>query len=62
MTAFNTDEFVAQGETVVILGSESGIVRSTGQPFRNEWAQKYVVKDGLITRMVEYNIQVEPRA
>jgi uncharacterized protein len=61
MTAFNTDEFVAQGDTVVIFGSEAGTVRSTGQQFRNEWTQKYVVKDGLITEMSEYNIQVEPR-
>jgi hypothetical protein len=32
------------------------------QPFRNEWVQKYVVKDDLSTRMAEYNVQVEPRA
>ena len=61
VTAFDTDEFVAQGDTVVIFGSESGTVRSTGQRFRNEWAQRYVVKAGLITEMSEYNIQIEPR-
>ena len=61
VTAFVTDEFVVQEATVVIFGSESGIVRSTGRHFRNEWAQKYIVKDGLITGMTEYNIQVEPR-
>lgn len=61
ITAFETDRFVAQGDTVVIFGSESGTVRSTGQPFRNEWAQKYVVRDGVIVEMAEYNIQVEPR-
>lgn len=60
MTAFNTDEFVVQGDTVVIFGSESGTVKVTGQPFRNEWAQKYVVKNNLIVQMVEYNIQVAP--
>lgn len=62
MTAFETREFVAEGDTVVIFGGEAGTVRSTGAPFRNEWSQKYVVQDGLITTMVEYNIQVEPRA
>ena len=61
MTAFNTDEFIVQGDTVVIFGSESGLVRATGQPFRNEWTQKYVVRDNQITSMAEYNIQVEPR-
>lgn len=62
MTAFNTDEYLVQGNTVVVFGSEAGTVRATGQPFRNEWAQKYVVQDNRITSMVEYNVQVEPRA
>ena len=61
MTAFNTDEFLVQGETVVIFGSESGTVKATGQPFHNAWTQKYVVKDNQITEMAEYNIQVEPQ-
>lgn len=62
ITAFNTDQFVVEGDTVVIFGSESGMVKATQQPFRNEWSQKYVVKDGLIVEMAEYNIQVEPRS
>lgn len=62
ITAFNTEEFIVQGDTVVIFGNESGKVRATGQPFRNEWAQKYVVRDNQITSMAEYNIQVEPRS
>lgn len=60
MTEFNTDEFVAEGETVVIFGSEAGTVRATRQAFRNVWSQKYVVRDGLIVEMAEYNVQVEP--
>lgn len=62
MTAFNTDEFIVQGETVVVFGRESGKVKATGQPFHNEWTQKYVVKDNQITEMAEYNIQVEPQS
>ena len=61
ITAFNTDQLVAEGDVVVIFGSESGTAKATGQPFRNEWAQKYVVRDGLIVEMSEYNVQVEPR-
>lgn len=61
ITEFNTDEFIVEGDTVVVFGSEAGKVKSTGQLFRNEWAQKYVVKDQQITRMAEYNIQVEPK-
>lgn len=61
MTEFNAEQFVVEGETVVIFGSEAGSVRATGQPFRNVWTQKYVVRDGLIIAMTEYNVQVEPR-
>ena len=62
VTAFDTDEWIVQGDTVVVFGGESGTVRATGQPFRNVWTQKYVVRDGQITGMLEYNIQVEPRS
>ena len=61
ITEFNTDQFVADGDTVVIFGSEAGTVRGSGQVFRNAWAQKYVVRGGLIVEMAEYNVQVEPR-
>lgn len=61
MSEFNTDEFLEEGNTVVIFGSEAGKLRSNGQPFRNVWSQKYVVENNLITEMAEYNIQVEPR-
>ena len=52
------EEFIVDGDTVVVFGSEAGTVKATGQLFRNEWAQKYVVNDKQITRMAEYNIQV----
>ena len=58
ISAFNTREFVAQGKTVVVFGSEFGTVRATGQAFHNEWAQKYVVEEGLIVEMGEWNVQV----
>ena len=61
MSAFNTDEYIVEGETVVIFGSETGTVRASGEHFHNEWSQKYVVRDGLIVEMREYNVQVEPR-
>ena len=57
MMAFRPREFVTENDTVVVFCFESGTVKATGKPFRNEWAQKYVVRDGLITEMEEYNIQ-----
>lgn len=60
MAEFNTDEYIVQGNTVVIFGSEAGKVRATGKEFRNVWTQKYVVESNLIVQMAEYNIQIEP--
>jgi len=59
LTAFNPVEFITQGKTVVVFGNESGTVRATGQPFHNEWVQKYVVEEGLIVQMTEWNIQTD---
>ena len=59
MTTFQPTEFVTQNDTVVVIGFESGTVTGTGDPFRNEWVQKYVVQDDLITEMEEYNVQVD---
>ena len=61
MSEFDTDEFVVEGDTVVVFGGEAGTVRATGEAFRNVWSQKYVVREGLIVEMAEYNVQVEPR-
>jgi ketosteroid isomerase-like protein len=61
VSTFEATEFVADGNTVVMFGEESGTVKATGEPFRNEWCQQYVVDRNQITRMLEYNIQVEPR-
>src|SRR5688500_2982997 len=49
ITTFHPREFVTENDTVVVIGFESGTVKATGDPLRNEWAQKYVVRDGLIT-------------
>jgi uncharacterized protein len=62
IATFQTREFVTENDTVVVIGFESGTVQATGNPFRNEWAQKYVVLNGLITEMEEYNVQVDPTA
>lgn len=60
INVFDTREFVVQGDTVIVFGSESGTLRSTGVAFSNEWVQKYVVHDNHIVQMAEYNIQLDP--
>lgn len=58
MQAYEPTEFVVRDDTVVVFGSERGLVRRTGDPFTNEWVQKYVVRNGLIVEMLEFNVVV----
>lgn len=56
MTAqsFEPREYVAQGDQVVVLGSYSWKVKSTGRTFSSNWAHVATLKDGKIVRFREY--------
>ncbi len=45
---FEPREFVAQGDTVVVLGYERSIAKATGRPLEQEWAHVYTLRDGKI--------------
>jgi uncharacterized protein len=45
---FEPREFVAQGDTVVVLGHERSLVKPTGRMFEQEWAHVYTLRDGKI--------------
>lgn len=45
---FRPREFVAQGDTVVVLGFERSLVRPTGRTFEQEWAHAYTLRDGKV--------------
>jgi ketosteroid isomerase-like protein len=47
---FEPREFVAQGDTVVVLGYERCLVRSTGRTFEQEWAHVYTLRNGKIAK------------
>ena len=47
---FEPREFVAQGDTVVVLGYERSLVKPTGRTFEQEWAHVYTLKDGKIAK------------
>ena len=47
---FEPREFVAQGDTVVVLGYERSLVKPTGRTFEHEWAHVYTLKDGKIAK------------
>jgi ketosteroid isomerase-like protein len=45
---FEPREFVAQGDTVVVLGYERSIAKTTGRGFEQEWAHVYTLRDGKV--------------
>ncbi len=49
---FELREFVAQGETVVVLGFERSLVKPTGRMFEQEWARVYALKDGKVAKFL----------
>ena len=49
---FELREFVAQGDTVVVLGFERSLVRPTGRTFEQEWAHVYELRDGKVAEFL----------
>ncbi len=47
---FEPREFVAQGDTVVVLGYERSLIKPTGRTFEQEWAHVYTLRDGKIAK------------
>src|SRR5918997_6404997 len=48
MEQFEPREFVAQGDTVVVLGYERSVVKATGRTLEQEWAHVYTLRNGKI--------------
>jgi ketosteroid isomerase-like protein len=47
---FEPREFLAQGDTVVVLGYERSRVKATGRTFEQEWAHVYTLRNGKIAK------------
>jgi hypothetical protein len=47
---FEPREFVAQGDTVVVLGFERNLIKPTGRTFEQEWAHVYTLRDGKVAK------------
>ena len=47
---FEPREFVAQDDTVVVLGFERSVMKSTGRMIEHEWAHVYTLRDGKIAK------------
>ena len=54
VVAFQHHQFVAQEQTVVVLGHFVMRVRATGRLSRSDWAHVWTLSEGLIVRFQEY--------
>ena len=54
ITAFEPGRFLADGDTVVVLGREAGTVTATGRSAQYDWAHVFVVRDGRIAEFREF--------
>ncbi len=52
--SFETKEFIAQGDRVVVLGHETSRIRATGKLLAQDWAHVFTLKDGKVTAFQEY--------
>lgn len=53
-SSFVPREFIAAGQTVVVLGEETGTDKTAGVQFENRWAHIFDVQDGQIMRFREF--------
>jgi ketosteroid isomerase-like protein len=51
---FNPQEYIAQGDRVVVLGHERQRVRATGLVAENDWAMVFTLRDGKIAKFRNY--------
>ena len=49
---FEPREFIAQGDTVVVLGFERSRIKPTGRTFEQEWAHVYKLRDGKVAEFL----------
>ena len=51
---FETQQYIVEGNTVVVLGKEHQRVKRSGRELKQKWVQIYTVENGLITKMEEF--------
>ena len=57
---FNANQFVEEGNTVIVLGNEHFISKQDGTHLKNQWVQVYTVTNGLISKMEEFATSAQP--
>ena len=54
MQRFEPATFVADGNTVVVLGSDTARIKATGTIVEEDWAHAFTFKDGKVATFREY--------
>ena len=52
--SFEPQQFIVDGNMVVVLGQEHQKVKRSGRELKQKWVQIYTVEDDLITKMEEF--------
>lgn len=53
--SFAAQDFIAQGDKVVVLGVEEVRAKSTGRTYHNDWVHVWTVMGGQLARLRTYN-------
>ena len=51
---FEPREFLAQGDTIVVLGSETAVARSTGRVIDLDWVHVFKMRNGKVVAFQEF--------
>jgi ketosteroid isomerase-like protein len=51
---FDPETFIAQGDRVVVLGTETSRVKATDKILDAEWAHSFTLRDGKVVAFKEY--------
>jgi ketosteroid isomerase-like protein len=54
ITRLEPREFIDAGEHIIVLGFVASTIKATGRSFESEWVHIFTVKDGLVTRWLEF--------
>ena len=53
-TSTETQEFVAQGDRVFVVGVATGKIKATNKTFKDDWVFAITVRNGKVTKIREY--------
>lgn len=53
--SFEPQEFIAEGDKVVVMGQSKWTVKATGQTYENPWVHIFTLREGKVVKFQQYN-------